>query len=44
GMGCLAVVGLVWAKLPELRRYEVRAVPIASGEQPAAEVPAAGGS
>lgn len=44
GMGCLAVVGMVWAKLPELRRYEVRAVAIASGEKPAAEVPAAGGS
>ena len=32
GVGCLAVVGLVWAKLPELRRYEVRPVTVASGE------------
>lgn len=44
GMGCLAVVGLVWAKLPELRRYEVRPNRVAEGENQAPPRAAAGGS
>lgn len=44
GMGCLAVVGLVWAKLPELRRYEVQPHRVAEGENQAPPGAAAGGS
>ncbi|HML99477.1 MAG TPA: MFS transporter [Tepidiformaceae bacterium] len=44
GMGCLAVVGLVWAKLPELRRYEVQPHRVAEGENQAPPRAAAGGS
>ena len=44
GMGCLAVVGLVWAKLPELRRYEVQPNRVAEGENQAPPRAAAGGS
>lgn len=44
GMGCLAVVGLVWAKLPELRRYEVQPNRVAEGENQAPPGAAAGGS
>ncbi len=44
GIGCLAVVGLVWARLPELRRYQVRPVEAGSAEPAAPGTAVAGGS
>jgi MFS family permease len=44
GMGCLAVVALVWARLPELRRYEVRHPRAVEGEQVPAPGAASAGS
>ncbi|MCC7365439.1 MAG: MFS transporter [Dehalococcoidia bacterium] len=35
GAGCLAVVGLVWAKMPELRNYRIEPRTIATGPTPA---------
>jgi hypothetical protein len=34
GIGCIAVVGAVWAKLPGLRTYEVGPVPAGQGPGP----------